>query len=314
MPAGKSRDSGDGIPFDAINAAALAQLPSLLRDWFPKGKRAGNEWCVGSINGETGESFNVNMQTGRWAEFNGLGKTGGDVIGLYAAKFYHGDRVEAALNLADKLGIDTRRRERPKPKAAVKPNEGRWIPLIPPPADAGLPPDAMLSGFDMLHRYTSLADRETHFVGRIEGRGDKRKQFVPITYGELNGVRGWHKKAPDPPRPLYGLNKLTAMPNARVILCEGEKAADAVQRLFPDHACISWFGGTAQVEHADLSPLANRLVIVWPDADAPGLNTLCASSLRGCRLTRRWCAPMIYLRHSTQQISSAKVATIQRRG
>jgi putative DNA primase/helicase len=34
---------------------------------------------------------------------------------------------------------------------------------------------------------------------------------------------------------------------------------------------MSWFGGTAQVEHAELSPLANRAVIVWPDADTSGL-------------------------------------------
>jgi putative DNA primase/helicase len=59
------------IPFDAINAAALPQLPSLLREWFPNGKREGHEWRVGSINGEGGESFSVNMHTGKWAEFNG---------------------------------------------------------------------------------------------------------------------------------------------------------------------------------------------------------------------------------------------------
>jgi hypothetical protein len=64
------------------------------------------------------------------------------------------------------------------------------------------------------------------------------------------------------------------MPDTRVILCEGEKAADAAQRLFPDHACMSWFGGTGQVEHADLDPLGNRVVIVWPDADASGLDAM----------------------------------------
>jgi hypothetical protein len=271
MAAGKTRDSGSNrIPFDAINAAALAQLPSLLRDWFPNGKRTGHEFRVGSINGQAGESFSVNMRTGKWAEFNGLGEAGSDVIGLYAAKFCHGDRVQAALKLAGKLYIEIKPGEPPKSKPKV--NGGRWTSLIPPPPDAGLPSDEMLSGFDILHRYTSADGRETHFVGRIEARGDEHKQFIPITYGELKGKRGWHKKAPDPPRPLYGLHKLTATPDAVVILCEGEKAADAAQRLFPDHACISWFGGTAQVEHADLSPLANRLVSVWPDADVPGLN------------------------------------------
>lgn len=258
------------IPFDAINAAALVQLPSLLRGWFPHGKREGHEWRVGSINGEAGESFSVNMQTGKWGEFNGLGAKGGDVISLYAAKFCNGKQGEAARTLAEELGIDIKRSKQ-KPKSKPQPDEEQWIALIPPPPDAGPPPDAMLSGFDMVHRYTSLDGRETHFVGRVEARANKRKQFIPITYGELNGVRGWHKRAPDGPRPLYGLNKLAAMPEATVILCEGEKAADAAQRLFPDYACLSWFGGNGQVEHADLAPLATRSVIVWPDADASGL-------------------------------------------
>jgi hypothetical protein len=42
------------IPFDEINAAALTQLPSLLREWFPHGKKDGHEWRSGTINGETG--------------------------------------------------------------------------------------------------------------------------------------------------------------------------------------------------------------------------------------------------------------------
>jgi putative DNA primase/helicase len=264
------------IPFDDINAAALVQLASLLRDWLPNGRRVGHEWRVGSINGEAGDSFSVNMQSGRWAEFNGLGETGGDVIGLYAAKFCRGNRVEAALDLARKLGIEIKRREPPKPKTKpkVKLNDDQWVSLIPPPPDVGPPGDPMLSGFDILHCYTSADGRETHFVGRIEARGGERKKFIPITYGELKGKRGWRKRAPNPPRPLYGLSKLKAMPKAPVILCEGEKSADAAQGLFPDYACISWFGGVAQVKHADLGPLANRSVIVWPDADASGLNAM----------------------------------------
>jgi putative DNA primase/helicase len=136
---------------------------------------------------------------------------------------------------------------------------------------AGPVPEHMLAGFDMVHRYTSLDDTETHHVGRIEARGNKRKQFVPITYGVLEGKRGWHKKAPAAPRPLYGLNKLTSMPDAPVLLTEGEKKCEAAQRMFPNYACISWFGGTGQVDNADLTPLSGRRVIIWPDADETGL-------------------------------------------
>jgi hypothetical protein len=270
--------AGNSIPFAAINAAALARLPSLLREWFPHGKKDGHEWRVASINGEAGESFSVNTQTGEWAEFNGLGTKGRDVISLYAAKYCNGKQGEAARQLADELGIDIKQSKRQEQTAGPEADEEQWTPMIPPPPDAGLPPDEMLAGFDLVHRYTSLDDRETHYVGRIEARGEKRKQFIPITYGTLteNGktTTEWHKKAPAVPRPLYGLNRLIMTPDAVVILCEGEKAADAAQRLFPGYACLSWFGGTAQVDGADLAPLATRDLIIWPDNDAPGLEAV----------------------------------------
>jgi hypothetical protein len=261
------------IPFDTINAAALAQLPSLLREWFPNGQREGHEWRVGSINGEPGKSFSINIETGKFAEFNGLSESGRDVIGLYAAKFCPGDRVKAARDLADKFGIEIKRRAKPKPKPKAKPDE--WISLVPPPPDAGPPAEAMLSGFDMVHCYTSLDGRETHYVGRIEERGDERKKFVPITYGTLTDKDGntttrWHKKAPNEPRPLYGLHKLVEKPNAPVQIHEGEKKTDAAQRMFPDYVCVSWFGGCGQVEKADLAPLAGHKLLSWPDADQSG--------------------------------------------
>lgn len=36
---------------------------------------------------------------------------------------------------------------------------------------------------------------------------------------------------------------------------------------------VSWAGGTQGVKHADWSPLAERNVVIWPDADGPGLGT-----------------------------------------
>lgn len=258
---------GGGIPFEEINSVALANIRSLLREWFPHGKVKGHEYRVGSINGEAGSSFGVNLTTGKWGEFNGLDPRGGDLISLYAAKFTHGDQGAAARKLAQQFGIETDKQKNGG-------TEG-WFPTIPPPADAGTAPANMLTGFDMVHHYTSLDDRETHFVGRIEARSKKRKLFIPITFGVLTqhgkSVRGWHKKAPAAPCPLYGLNKLTSMPEATVLLLEGEKKADAAQRMYPDYACLAWFGGCPAVDKADLAPLADRKVIGWPDADKPGL-------------------------------------------
>lgn len=81
-------------------------------------------------------------------------------------------------------------------------------------------------------------------------------------------VLGWHLKQPKAPRPLY---KLHAIAKAKtVIVCEGEKAADAAQAMFPRVLCITWMAGTNNVMNSDWSPLAGKNVVIWPDNDAPG--------------------------------------------
>lgn len=70
--------------------------------------------------------------------------------------------------------------------------------------------------------------------------------------------------------PLYGCEDLGARPKEIVVLCEGEKAADAV--------CMKGMLGLATVCGANeqpsdlvLSCLAGRDVVLWPDADEVGI-------------------------------------------
>jgi hypothetical protein len=145
-----------------------------------------------------------------------------------------------------------------------------WQPIVPPPSDAPRPTDVQLR-CGRLHEYFDADDRLLCYVRRIEAEGAKRKLFLPLTFGVLNGEPGWHQKAPDAPKPLYGLNRLShADPGATVLLVEGENAADAAQRLFPGYTAITWMGGASADTDADLSPLVVRDVILWPDADQPG--------------------------------------------
>lgn len=145
-----------------------------------------------------------------------------------------------------------------------------WHPILPVPAGTSAPPEAMLH-CDMLHEYRDAEDRLLCYVRRIEGRSGRRKQFLPLTFGWLDSKLAWQSLAPDKPRPLYGLNRLShADPAAVVLVCEGEKAADAAMRLFPDHAAMAWMGGASAVATADWGPLAKRSVIIWADADEPG--------------------------------------------
>lgn len=251
------------IPFESIKQASLAHATRLLPEWFPYGKLSGREFEVGSLQGERGKSLKINIDTGLWKDF-ATGECGGDLIDLRAA-ITRETLAEAATSLAASLGVQVTNGNGNGHAA-----HNAWTPIIPPPTGTE-PPHTILRQFDTVYEYTNANDRVTHYVGRTErGNGSDRKLFTPITYGVLNGAKGWHRKGPTAPRPLYGLNRLASMPQATVIVCEGEKAADAAQRMLPDYACVAWSNGAEAWSKSDWSPLAGRKVIVWPDNDAPG--------------------------------------------
>lgn len=72
------------------------------------------------------------------------------------------------------------------------------------------------------------------------------------------------------PRPLYGLDRLAARPDAPVLLMFGEKKTDAVQEAMPEVVVLSIVGGDQGRLHTDLTPLAGRRVLVAPDNDRSG--------------------------------------------
>ena len=74
------------------------------------------------------------------------------------------------------------------------------------------------------------------------------------------------------PSPLYNLDELEARPGVTAIVVEGEKAADAAKKLFPDYVVVTSAFGAKSAGRTDWSPLlAGRRVILWRDADAAGI-------------------------------------------
>jgi AAA domain/Domain of unknown function (DUF6371)/Toprim-like len=262
------------IPFDQIRAVSLAQADRLLRDWFPNGRLVGREFKVGNIAGDRGESLSINVDTGKWADF-AAGIGGNDLIGVRAAMKHSADRSAAARELGPMLGVTMNGRDT-SAKTAARPQQKRdkstdvWEPIVPPPANAPKPAKSEFVDWDKFYDYLDADGRLLFYIRRREARNGKRKQFNPLVYGTLNGQRGWHDKHADAPRPIYGLDRLAATPGATVIVCEGEKSAIAAQHLFPDYVCVTWPNGSKSVEHADLTPLRDRRVIIWPDNDEDG--------------------------------------------
>ncbi len=76
----------------------------------------------------------------------------------------------------------------------------------------------------------------------------------------------WRIGAMPDPRPLYGLPDLAAA--RRVIVCEGEKAADAARSL--GVVATTSAGGSQAANKTDWRPLTGKEVWIMPDNDAPG--------------------------------------------
>lgn len=91
---------------------------------------------------------------------------------------------------------------------------------------------------------------------------------------EKTGFEGWSHGPMPEPRMLYGLDRLAFAPQKQVLLVEGEKCADAAQRLLGGVlACVTWPGGGKSVKKAYWSALAGKSVIIWPDNDQEGWRT-----------------------------------------
>ena len=275
------------LDFKAIAARALEQIEAVCLHWLPAGKKAGPEWEIGDRHGNAGKSLKVHLtgsKAGMWSDFSTDDK-GGNLVSLVA--FVDGcPQLDAARKLAEFLGIATSDPEtprnttpapaRPDPtasKAASKPAP-EWRPILPVPDTASPAPSAHPKHGkpDRLYTYRGQAGELLGYVARWEANATRpKKEFGWQVFAETNGGRQeWRWQGFPVPRPLYGLETLAEHPAAAVMLCEGEKAAEACRALLPDSPAMTWPGGGKAAEKADFAPLQGRHVVLWADADEPG--------------------------------------------
>jgi hypothetical protein len=148
-----------------------------------------------------------------------------------------------------------------------------WVTISPIPSDAPAAPVKHPKLGKPSQRWTYLdADGQLlGFVLRFDDGDDK--QFRPLTYGRpwAGGASAWRWESWASPRPLYGLDRLAERPDALVVVTEGEKAADAAQRLLADAVIVTSPNGSKSAGKASWAALAGRRIVIWPDADAAGL-------------------------------------------
>ena len=111
-----------------------------------------------------------------------------------------------------------------------------WRAVVPVPSDAPPAPAAHPTRGVPSARwgYHGKDGALLGYVLRFDGP-DGAKDFSFLTWCEpaSDGPGEWRWKSWDVPRPLYGLDRLSAHPEMPVIITEGEKAADAAGALLP---------------------------------------------------------------------------------
>jgi hypothetical protein len=172
------------------------------------------------------------------------------------------------------------------------------------PVGQGVPPTPRCpAGFKEAGTWT-YKDIDGNIIGTVSRYdsvmdpppGKKRdKIFFPTFFFRRRIVGGeeeiWMNKAPSgldskfPVRPLYGLWKLKERPDDTILLVEGEKTADEAQKRLPQYVSLSPMGGLQGFTKTDLSPLADRTVIIWPDHDETWVTNVAvwAARLHMCR-------------------------------
>lgn len=122
---------------------------------------------------------------------------------------------------------------------------------------------------DALWRYATADDDTAFFAARWNNAEGRSKTFRPLSWFDDDGwqLRAWPKD-----RPLFNLPALCTHANASVVICEGEKSAQAAAAIFPESVATTSSDGAGQVSKTDWRPLRGRAVLIWPDLDAAGEN------------------------------------------
>lgn len=215
-------------------------------------------------------NFSINATKQVWACFacNEHEKYGADAIGFLRSK--EGLSFQDACKRLTNGGASQLPPVIPQPQPKLAKSPPRIV--IPQPADSPLPDMATRSlGAPSLYWTYRAADNSIlGYVARYET--DEGKEYRPWTFGHYSDAEPpkWEPKTWPVPRPLYGIDRLAQRPTAQVLICEGEKAADAGGQLLPGMVAISWPSGANAIRHVDWAPLKGRKVVLCPDADDVG--------------------------------------------
>lgn len=256
------------------------QLRALL-ETFPNGIRRGNDFMLGSLRGEKGQSLRINIDINSPWFLSGKDFESGDGVGGISKIMKEG-RGWTLAETAEYFSEYLPKNLAPQPENIVKLNKPEnfkvtnttatngFIKPEQKPVKANIGPS---TPFEEEYDYTDedgqvLVTVRKYFerdaTGEIvrDGTGKPKKQFRQF----MNGSQGLPE-----PRPLYNIPNILG--SDKVIWVEGEKCADALNQL--GYAATCTIGGAGMLSENtaskfDFTPLRNKEVILWPDHDDAG--------------------------------------------
>ncbi|MDX1950297.1 MAG: AAA family ATPase [Rickettsiales bacterium] len=256
-----------------VKSRVLSNIKPILNYLFPLGMTKGNQFLIGNIHGDKGDSLVVELsgsKAGLWNDF-ATGE-GGDIFDLWALKNnldVESQFPEIIKQLRDWLSLGhvsnkTIHQEQNKKKQPPTDNlgayTGKWDYT-----------DASGKLIACVYRYDTETGKEYRPWDAV-----KRKQKTP----EI--------------RPLY--NQVGISKSNEVVLVEGEKSAQALIDI-GICATTAMNGAKAPIDKTDWLPLKNKNVIVWPDNDEAGIEygNKVAEHLAGiCSSIKKLCPPQVW--------------------
>lgn len=245
-----------------LSALLARDAEGVARMLLPNGKREGQEWRVGSIDGEAGKSMGVHLagqKAGVWSDFST--SEGGDLIDLWAQ--VRGVGIgEACRQVADYLGVHEARVDNPRPSYARPPAQGvkalrddhaAWL------RERGLPDESVAA-----YKLRSKGD-EIVFPSLVDG------EFVAAKYRRL--PKSFRVDANCEPV-LFGWQAIPAGARS-VVIVEGELDAVAMHALGQPALSVPFGGGAGEKQAKWIASEFDRLapfdkIYLALDIDGPG--------------------------------------------
>jgi 5S rRNA maturation endonuclease (ribonuclease M5)/KaiC/GvpD/RAD55 family RecA-like ATPase len=230
-----------------VEREAKARIREYVRFLFPRAKFMGKDARVGDMSGDPGFSLSISVSAD-------------DSAGRFIDHANHGEKGDLFTLWGRLHGLDAHR-DLPRIVEEIDGWLGGAAPAqakIRHQAEAAKPAEPEPEKtHEITYTYRDKHGRKIAEVSRFKLSNGK-KTFLPFTNG---------KAGMPAPRPLYNLDRWHA--SSHVVLVEGEKCADALMSIGIDATTLMG-GANTTIEKTDLTPLAGKTVITWPDADAPG--------------------------------------------